>query len=80
MHIAYKLLFEQIVTQVHKTPQSEEPLPSLLALGASDFSHPAQPWSWLSTLCATHPYYPPPPLSQLVLSLSAVIFILLGFV
>lgn len=36
-------------------------------------------WSWLSGPHTAHLYYPPPPLSQLLLPLSVVIFILLGF-
>ena len=32
MHIAYKLLFEQVLTQVHKTLHSEEAFASLLVL------------------------------------------------
>lgn len=54
MHIAYKLLFQWVVTQVHKTLHSEKPFPSLLALGASGFSHPAQLLELvISSVCST---------------------------
>lgn len=71
MHVAYKLPFEH----------SEQPwLPPLLALGAGAFIHPAQLLEMVISSVRSTSVLSPTTSDQLILPLSAVTFILSGFI